>query len=142
MSSLRVMDEADCRHRLEDATLGRLGFASRSLPVVLPVNYVVDGDRLLFATESSSIVAAAINGSVACLEIDDHDGMSHSGWSVLVTGQLREVDDDDALDVQRHRPLPMWRAMPAPHLISLSMDMISGRRLAAVGAGDGPGGRR
>jgi len=127
------MDESECRLLLEQTTLGRLGFASQSLPVVLPVNYVVDGDRLLFATEASSIVAAAITGSVACLEIDDHDGLSHSGWSVLVTGQLREVDEDDALDVERRRPLPMWREMPAPHLLELSMDMISGRRLAIVG---------
>lgn len=133
MSALRVMDESECRQLLALSTLGRLGFASRSLPVVLPVNYVVDGDRLLFATEASSIVAAAITGGVACLEIDDHDGLSHSGWSVLVTGRLREVDEDDARDVHERNPLPMWREMPAPHLLELGMDMISGRRLTSVG---------
>ncbi len=132
MASLQVIDEAECRRLLGSATLGRLGFSARSLPVVLPVNYLVDHDRILFATEASSILAAAINTDVACLEIDDHDGFDHTGWSVLVTGRLREVAPEDSADVASRLPLPMWRDMPAPHVLALSTDMISGRRLASA----------
>lgn len=132
MTSLRVLDEAECLRLLRSATLGRLGFAARSLPVVLPVNYIVDSDRLLFATEASSILAAAINADVACLEIDDHDVMDHTGWSVLVTGHLRELTAAEAQETARRNPLPLWRAMPAPQVIELSIDMVSGRRLATA----------
>lgn len=129
MSSLQVIDEHECRHLLARASLGRLGFSARSLPVVLPVNYVVEDGRLLFATEAPSIVAAAINADVACLEIDDHDPIDHTGWSVLVTGQLNEVPPEEADDLSSRLPLPLWRPMPMPHLLELSIDMISGRRL-------------
>jgi nitroimidazol reductase NimA-like FMN-containing flavoprotein (pyridoxamine 5'-phosphate oxidase superfamily) len=132
MTSLQVLDEAECLRLLRSATLGRLGFAARSLPVVLPVNYVVDGDRIVFATEASTIIAAAINSDVACLEIDDHDGFDHTGWSVLVTGHLRELSEEETDEVSKRNPLPLWRPMPAPQVIELSIDMVSGRRLAPV----------
>lgn len=132
MTSLQVIDETECRRLLGSATLGRLGFAARSLPVVLPVNYVVDRDRIMFATEASSILAAAINTDVACLEIDDHDGFDHTGWSVLVTGKLREVSPDEAERATSRAPLPLWRPMAAAHILELSIDMVSGRRLVAV----------
>lgn len=132
MTALKVIDEHECRRLLGLATLGRLGFAARSLPVVLPVNYVVDQDRLLFATEASTIVAAAINTDVACLEIDDHDDLDHTGWSVLVTGQLSEVPETEATAIAGRLPLPLWRPMPSPHVLALSIDMISGRRLATT----------
>ena len=132
MTSLQVLGEEECLRLLRSATLGRLGFSARSLPVVLPVNYVVDGDRLVFATEASSILAAAINSDVACLEIDDHDVLDHTGWSVLVTGQLRELSTVEAQEATRDQPLPLWRAMPSPQVVELSIDMVSGRRLATV----------
>ena len=130
MTALKVIDETECRRLLESATLGRLGFAARSLPVVLPVNYLVDAGRLLFATEASTIVAAAINTDVACLEIDDHDALDHTGWSVLVTGQLREVSDAETAEIAQRLALALWRPMPSPHVLALSIDMISGRRLS------------
>lgn len=132
MTSLQVLDQDECLRLLQSATLGRLGFSARSLPVVLPVNYVVDRDRIVFATEASSILAAAINEDVACLEIDDHDTLDHTGWSVLVTGKLRELSPAEAADATRVHPLPSWRAMPSPQVVELSIDMVSGRRLATV----------
>lgn len=132
MTSLRVLDEAECLRLLHSTTLGRLGFSARSLPVVLPVNYIVEGDRVVFATEASSILAAAINGDVACLEIDDHDTLTHTGWSVLVTGKLRELSSADAAEATRFHPLPLWRSMPSPSVVELSIDMVTGRRLATV----------
>ncbi len=132
MTALQVLDEEECLRLLRSATLGRLGFAARSLPVVLPVNYIVDDHRVVFATEASSILAAAINFDVACLEIDDHDVLDHTGWSVLVTGQLRELSAHEVTEATRDRPLPTWREMPAPQVVALSIDMVSGRRLTTA----------
>lgn len=129
MSALLVIDEHECRHLLQTAHLGRLGFTSRSLPVVLPVNYVLDDHRVVFTTDSSSILAAAIACDVACLEVDDHDDFSHTGWSVLATGHLSELSDGDAAAVTRRLPLPSWRPMPYPHVLALHLEMLSARRL-------------
>ncbi|HMS87731.1 MAG TPA: pyridoxamine 5'-phosphate oxidase family protein [Acidimicrobiales bacterium] len=130
MSALLVIDETECLHLLHGSHLGRLGFTARSLPVVLPVNYVVDGTRVVFTTDSASILAAAIASDVACLEVDDHDDFSHTGWSVLVTGHLSELIDGEADEVTHRVPLPSWRPMPYPHVLGLDIEMLSGRRLA------------
>ncbi len=132
MSTLLVLDEGECRHLLESAHLGRLGFTSHSLPVILPVNFVVDRDRVVFSTESAGILAAAIAGDVACLEVDDHDAFSHTGWSVLVTGHLHELSANEVTDLTRRQPLPSWRPMAEPHVVGLNLDMISGRRLTTL----------
>lgn len=129
MSALTVIDESECLHLLRSSHLGRLGFTSRSLPVVLPVNYVVDDARLVFTTDSASILAAAIASDVACLEVDDHDAFAHTGWSVLVTGHLAELPDHEAGEVTHRLPLPSWRPMPYPHVLGLDMEMLSGRRI-------------
>ncbi len=129
MSALVVMEEGECLHLLGQAHLGRLGFTHRTLPVILPVNYVIDGDRVVFTTDSSSILAAAINSDVVCLEVDDHDSLSHTGWSVLITGHLNELSQADADDLTSRVPLPSWRPMPLPHVVGLDMEMVSGRRL-------------
>jgi nitroimidazol reductase NimA-like FMN-containing flavoprotein (pyridoxamine 5'-phosphate oxidase superfamily) len=130
VSALLVIDEAECLHLLHGSHLGRLGFTSRSLPVVLPVNYVVDDHRLVFTTSSASILVAAIASDVACLEVDDHDVFSHTGWSVLVTGHLDELTEAEADEVLQRLPLPSWRPMPYPHVLALHIEMLSGRRLS------------
>ena len=130
MSTLLVIDQGECLRLLGGVHLGRLGFTSRSLPVILPVNFVVDDSRGVFTTDSASILAAAIASDIACLEVDDHDAVSHTGWSVLATGHLNELSDDEADEVTRRAPLPSWRPMPFPHVVGLEIEMISGRRLS------------
>jgi len=127
--SLEVIDERRCRLLLGLAHLGRLGFTFRSLPVILPVNYALDEDQIVFRSESGSILSAAIARDVACLEVDDHDDLDHTGWSVLATGRLGEIEDEARLERLRDLPLPTWRPMSRPHYLQLSLDLISGRRL-------------
>ena len=128
-TGMEVIDERRCRSLLGQSHLGRLGFTFRSLPIILPVNYTLDEDQIVFRSESGSILSAAIAHDVACLEVDDHDDFDHSGWSVLATGRLGEIEDQARLDRLHHLPLPAWRPMARPHYLQLSLDLISGRRL-------------
>ncbi len=129
---MQVIDERRCHALLGQAHLGRLGFTSRSLPVILPVNYTLDDGQIVFRSESGSILSAAIARDVACLEVDDHDDFDHTGWSVLATGRLGEIEDATRLDRLHLLPLPAWRPMSRPHYLQLSVDLISGRRLNPV----------
>lgn len=126
---LEILDDVICRHLLEAAHIGRLGFTSSLLPVVLPVNFVVDGDSVVIATESPSVLRAAVGGHVACIEVDDHDALTHEGWSVLATGRLREVTDRDELAFVEALPLAPWRHLPQPRYVRLPIELLSGRRL-------------
>jgi len=63
--------------------VGRLGFNASSLPVIFPINFLLDDRTVYFRSEIGQKTTAANRHSVACLEVDQYDGLNHSGWSVL-----------------------------------------------------------
>ena len=90
-NGLEVLDRADCIRLLRTVSLGRIGITAGALPTILPINFRVDGDRILFRTGVGTKLDAATRGAVVAFEADDIDPMYHSGWSVVVTGIAREV---------------------------------------------------
>lgn len=126
---LEVLADHECADLLATAAVGRLGLSADSLPVILPVNFVVDGDAIVFRTGAGLKLSAAAAGDVACLEVDDIDLLGHGGWSVLVTGRLQEITDPDELDAARRLPLSPWWHHVDQRYVRLSMDLLSGRRL-------------
>ena len=63
---------------------------------------------------------------MVAFEVDDFDPMYHSGWSVVVTGIAREVEDPD--DRAMHTT-PRWAPGQSERLVEVSIEEISGRRL-------------
>jgi nitroimidazol reductase NimA-like FMN-containing flavoprotein (pyridoxamine 5'-phosphate oxidase superfamily) len=129
---LAVLDREDCLGLLRDHYLGRIGLSVGALPVVVPVNYAVDDDRVLLCSEPGLKLEAARKGVVACLEIDDFDPLDHSGWSVLVTGRLDELTDPAEIRRAERLPLTPWTPMSDPHYMTLSTELVSGRRLRHI----------
>ena len=86
-NGLEVLDREECLRLLASATLGRIGFTSRALPSVLPVNFHLDDrNRILVHTARGSRLDAALKDSVVAFEADELDPMGQRGWSVAVTG--------------------------------------------------------
>ena len=76
---------AECLRRLRSASVGRVAVTHRALPVIVPVNYAVAGNAVIFRTETGGMLAHACDNTVIAFEVDDvADG--RSGWSVLVVG--------------------------------------------------------
>jgi nitroimidazol reductase NimA-like FMN-containing flavoprotein (pyridoxamine 5'-phosphate oxidase superfamily) len=109
--------------------VGRIGLTVGALPVIVPVNYAVDGDRIVMCSEPGAKLEAARMGQVACLEIDDFDPFDHAGWSVLATGRLSEVTDPEEVARLAHLPLTPWAPMEDRHCITLTAELVTGRRL-------------
>lgn len=130
-NGLEVLGRAECLRLLNSATIGRIGVTSRALPAVLPVNFWLNGDRILLLTAEGSKLDAATRNAVVAFEADDFDPMYHSGWSVLVTGVAREVTEPDEMAALRHAPLSRWAPTGDERLVAISADMISGRRIAS-----------
>jgi nitroimidazol reductase NimA-like FMN-containing flavoprotein (pyridoxamine 5'-phosphate oxidase superfamily) len=126
---LEVLTEHQCRELLTQASVARLGLSVDSLPVILPVNFVVDDDSIVFRTGPGLKLSAAAAGDVACLEVDDIDALGHGGWSVLVTGRLQEITDPDEFEAAQRLPLAPWWHRVDQRYVRLSMDLLSGRRL-------------
>ena len=126
---LEVLTDHQCRELLTQVSVARIGLSVDSLPVILPVNFVVDADSIVFRTGHGLKLSAATAGDVACLEADDIDTLGHGGWSVLVTGRLQEITGPDELEAAERLPLAPWWHQVDQRYVRLSMDLLSGRRL-------------
>ncbi len=135
-SELVQLPEAECLRLLGTRSVGRLGFLGREgHPLVLPVNYVLDGNAVLIRSGPGAKLAAAEREAPVCLEVDDIDELSRSGWSVLITGtaeRLRWAHGGKRAAARRGARAPVpWAAGPREHVIRITATKISGRRLIA-----------
>jgi len=132
-NGLEVLDREECLRLLAQATLGRVGLTSGALPMVLPVNFLLDGERVLVRAGRGSKLEAALRNAVVAFEVDDCDSMHHSGWSVAVTGLASEVSEPADLKAVRQMPIARWSPKGETAILAISTEIISGRRIT-VGA--------
>jgi hypothetical protein len=113
--------------RLASARVGRLAFSHRALPALLAVNYIVDGRELVLQTAAGPAVdAARAPGSIVAFVVDEIDPMTNSGWSVVVTGHLREVTETSR--IERYARCPAFpRDARLRHFLVISPGLVSGR---------------
>jgi nitroimidazol reductase NimA-like FMN-containing flavoprotein (pyridoxamine 5'-phosphate oxidase superfamily) len=128
---IQELDAEQCRRLLATQEVGRLGFISNGHPEVLPVNYVLDGDAVLFTTSPGSKLWGASCAPVA-FEVDSVDSATRSGWSVVVHGVAQEITSDDTASVRDRlaavAPSP-WPGGSAHNLVRLPTTSITGRRV-------------
>jgi nitroimidazol reductase NimA-like FMN-containing flavoprotein (pyridoxamine 5'-phosphate oxidase superfamily) len=129
-NGLEVLDRAECLRLLATASLGRIGISSGALPVILPVNFRLVGDTIVFRTASGTKLDAATRGAVVAFEVDAIDPFEHTGWSVMVTGVARRVTDPVELDAVRPQRVARWAPDGEDCVVAVSTEMVSGRRIA------------
>jgi nitroimidazol reductase NimA-like FMN-containing flavoprotein (pyridoxamine 5'-phosphate oxidase superfamily) len=82
---LRTLTAAECFDLLSPGGVDRVAFTTADEPVVLPVNYAMAGQTVVFRTAPDSLLARYMDG-LAGFEVDHLDEALSQGWSVLVTG--------------------------------------------------------
>ena len=138
-NGLQVLSREECLALLEHSRLGRVGITIGALPTILPVNYRLIDERIIFRTGSGTKLEAATTNQVVAFEVDDMDPLFHSGWSVVVTGQAAQVDDPDLLE--RILDIPRWAPVGADRLVGIKVELVSGRRIVpGIRVGLGPEG--
>jgi nitroimidazol reductase NimA-like FMN-containing flavoprotein (pyridoxamine 5'-phosphate oxidase superfamily) len=101
-------------------------------PIILPVNYIFDGDSVVFSTASGTKLDAVVGGADVAFEVDDSVPLHHSGWSVLVRGHAEVISDPGDLARLRHGPLRPWVKGARANWVRISLDEISGRRIPEI----------
>lgn len=128
------MRDEECWALLRDQPLGRLAYRLADEIDIVPVNHVVDGPTLLFATaEGSKLLGVVIDPRVA-FEVDRvGDGVAES---VVVRGRARRLDEDEEHRVEA-LPLRPWTETLRYNVVEITPTSVSGRRfrLAAGPAG-------
>jgi nitroimidazol reductase NimA-like FMN-containing flavoprotein (pyridoxamine 5'-phosphate oxidase superfamily) len=129
-SGLEVLGDEDCLHLLDAAPIGRLGFMDQGSPVILPVNFALDGRSIVFRSAAGSKLTAAVVERPVCLEVDGWDAVEHSGWSVLAKGVARHiVDDDERGRLASARVRPWSNPELRDEWVRIVVDELTGRRI-------------
>ncbi len=130
---LQELTRAECFELLATEHLGRLAVVDDRGPVVFPVNYVLDRHTVVFRTEEGTKLHAASRGSRACFEVDGTDMAAHTGWSVVVRGEVTVVTDRAELARLRELPLQAWAPGARNRFVRILPAVLTGRRVAAAG---------
>ncbi len=125
----RELTREECLSLLSSVPIGRLVFTDRALPAVVPVNFVLDHGQIVVRTGAGSTLAAAVRGSVVAFEVDDFDSTARNGWCVTVTGQARQVVDDQERERLSELDLTPWAGGDKPHFVVVPVELVSGRRV-------------
>jgi uncharacterized protein len=129
---------SECITRLRQASLGRLAFLTDGWPVVVPVNYVLDGETIVFRTDPGAKLDAVLCSPRVAFEVDSFDALYTSGWSVLVHGIAKEVAGEERDRLAATIRLRSWAGGPKSHWIRVPMLQVTGRALPRAWAYPGP----
>lgn len=129
-SEVQEISRSECLELLRTSAVGRVGGTVDGHPFVLPVNYAVDGDHVVFKTGAGTKLSGTTFARVA-FEIDGFDGQSRTGWSVVVEGVATDISDmvDSASTRLRALDLQPWSPGQKSHWVAIQPESITGRRV-------------
>ena len=124
-----VLDDTTSRQLLGTVRVGRVALPDSPSPTVLPVDFVVHDDSIVFRTVEGAKLEAARAHGPASFQADGIDPTFDTGWSVLVRGHLAEVVDptpSERAAIDRLHPLVGGQR---PHVVRLVIESMTGRRV-------------
>ncbi len=123
---LEELERDECLVLLRSFTVGRVAITTTSgAVVVVPVNYVVDGEAIVFRSDPGEKLEH-LHERPASFQIDFIDPYHRAGWSVLVQGVAYRADADDV----SHLDIVSWAGGDKSHWVRVVPGLITGRRLA------------
>lgn len=129
--STEELSREECVRLLAQHEVGRVGFVAGGRPEVLPVNYVMDGDGVVFRT-AEGLKLGATSGAPVTFEVDHLDRGRRSGWSVVVHGVAHEVESLGRGELARRLAqveLDPWGGGDKPFLVRIAPIAVTGRRV-------------
>ncbi|GAA1325683.1 pyridoxamine 5'-phosphate oxidase family protein [Pseudonocardia xinjiangensis] len=134
-AELVELDRTECLRLLATGVIGRIVFTEAAMPAAHPVNYLLDGEEVLFRTADGRTFAAT-HRTVVGFQADDLDPVTHTGWSVLGVGHAYEVVDPERLDALDATMAESWAGGRAGHVVAVPLQHLTGRRLLPTGTAD------
>jgi nitroimidazol reductase NimA-like FMN-containing flavoprotein (pyridoxamine 5'-phosphate oxidase superfamily) len=110
---------------LREREFGRLAYHLLGEVHIVPINYAVDGERLVFLTaEGSKLFGVTANPDVA-FEVDEVVG--DQATSVVCRGRAHVLEGQAAYVAER-LPVRPWVDTPKSIVVAIDVDEVSGRR--------------
>lgn len=124
----KELSQDECWELLEEASVGRLAVDIAGKPDIFPINFVVDGNTILFRTGAGTKLAASALLHHVAFEIDGYEPQKRTAWSVVVKGNATQVEKMDEVYAAEDLPLFPWVAHPKPNFVRIDPHEITGRR--------------
>ena len=125
VEALRVLSVADCWELAETKSVGRFAANRPGMgPLVVPVNYVIDGDHTIVFRTGPGAKFSAVGHGVTVIQIDEIEPIRHTGWSVMIEGTtswLYEEQDETTVEP--------WAPGSRPYVVRMTPVRVSGRRI-------------
>lgn len=130
MSQVEELTYAKCRGLLAAGIFGRVAVCTDDGPRILPVNYSIVEEAVIFRTSPYGVVANHDWSAKMAFEVDHIDYNDHRGWSVVAVGRGDRVEDSESLELIKRtwEPRP-WASGSRPLYVRLPWSELSGRRL-------------
>lgn len=125
---LAKMTDDECRHLLAAGGVGRIAFASDQQLIVVPVNFAVSGDDIVFRTSETAAITRYGAGPAA-FEVDRIDDGMRTGWSILIAGRVRRAAGDELDRLRSAQPVEPWAGGDREVYVVMEVEQISGRRI-------------
>ncbi len=118
--------------------MGRIGYSGRYGPTILPVNFTVRDKAIYFRTARHSTMEEDLRTGIAhadykvAFEIDHFDETAHTGWSVLVQGDVHPMESDDERAAAAHAGVESWVAGDRNLFLRITPTKITGHRVGRL----------
>lgn len=125
-----TLSEEACWNLLSRRELGRLAVCVNGKPDIFPVNYVIDGPRLLFRTAPGSKLNELSENPYVAFEVDEYDETYAA--SVVVKGVAKRLELQREIDAADALPLTPWIPTLKYRWVRIAAVSVTGRRFARV----------
>lgn len=117
--------EQQCWDRLAEQQLGRLVTRVGDVMDIYPVNYIVDGESIVFRTaEGSKLTEVTINDEVL-FEADEYTDTD--AWSVVARGHAARLATAEEVAAADRLPLKPWIPTIKYNYVRVTATSLSGR---------------
>lgn len=126
--ALEELERDECLKLIASKSIGRLGVTvDERGPLVVPVNYLLDGELVVFRSGPGSKLHALRDTPVS-FQVDSIDPFRRAGWSVLIRGVAQEVTEREV----EHLLVEPWAPGDKHHWIRVLPTAITGRNIRLV----------
>ena len=132
MAETRELNAGECQALLRSGVAGRVAVSTPTGPHIVPVNYTVVENAIVFRTAPYSLLGTYGRESMLAFEIDGFDEVNELGWSVQARGRVEAVTDRAELALIRDVAEPQpWAGGARSLYLRLRWSELSGRKLGS-----------
>jgi nitroimidazol reductase NimA-like FMN-containing flavoprotein (pyridoxamine 5'-phosphate oxidase superfamily) len=130
---LTELDRQECLELLAAKAVGRVAYVVDNGARILPMNYVLAEDCIIFRTVGDGEIYHHALSSMCAFEVDETDEFFESGWSVVVVGRLDLASEDDFARMRYGKLPEPWAGGNRYLFVRIGLEQVSGRRVISRG---------